>query len=95
MPNATLIQDGATIPVIRRAVRADVAAVLQMIGDLARHHGDAPRANSAGLEQDLFGPAPWVSALVAEQRGSLLGYAILCRIYRAQFGERGIDLARH
>jgi ribosomal protein S18 acetylase RimI-like enzyme len=63
-----------------------------MIGDLARHHGEESRASLAGLEQDLFGPAPWASALVAEQGGSLLGYAILCRIYRAQTGERGIDL---
>ncbi len=48
----------------------------------------------AGLEEDLFGSAPWIYALVAEQYGSLLGYALLCRVYRAQFGERGFDL-RH
>ena len=92
MSNATLIQPGSTTPLIRRALHADAASLLVMIVDLARHHGEEPRASLAALEQDLFGPAPWASALVAEQEGSLLGYAILCRIYRAQSGERGIDL---
>ena len=46
----------------------------------------------AGLERDPFGPVPWVTALVADGGTSLLGYAILCRMYRAQSGERGVDL---
>src|SRR4051794_36965854 len=60
----------------------------------ASSHGTTgtSRASSAGLERDLFGPAPWVTALVAEQGTSLLGYAILCRMYRDHSGERGVDL---
>jgi GNAT superfamily N-acetyltransferase len=46
----------------------------------------------AGLERDLFSLVPWVTALVADGGTSLLGYAILCRMYRAQTGERGVDL---
>jgi GNAT superfamily N-acetyltransferase len=80
------------LALIRRARETDVAAVLEMVGQLARHHGDEPRATLAGLERDLFGPAPWVTALVADGETSLLGYAILCRMYRARSGERGVDL---
>src|SRR3954452_24680434 len=79
-------------PLIRKARETDAAAILAMVGQFARQHGDDPRASLAGLERDLFGPVPWVTALVAEQGTSLLGYAILCRMYRAHFGERGVDL---
>jgi GNAT superfamily N-acetyltransferase len=81
-----------TLALIRRARETDVAAVLEMVGQLARHHGDEPRATLAELERDLFGPVPWVPALVADAGTSLLGYAILCRMYRAHSGERGVDL---
>ena len=92
MPTAASSNGDLPTPLIRKARETDVAAVLAMVGQLARHHGDEPRASSAGLERDLFGPAPWVTALVAEQGTSLLGYAILCRTYRAHSGERGVDL---
>jgi GNAT superfamily N-acetyltransferase len=92
MPTAAPSNGDVSTPLIRKARETDLAAVLEMVGQLARHHGDEPHASLAGLERDLFGPAPWVTALVADRGTSLLGYAILCRMYRAQFGERGVDL---
>jgi GNAT superfamily N-acetyltransferase len=44
------------------------------------------------LERDLFGPVPWITALVAETDDGLIGYAILVPLYRAQEGKRGMDL---
>jgi GNAT superfamily N-acetyltransferase len=92
MPTVASSNGDVPTPSIRKARETDLAAVLEMVGQLARHHGDEPRASLAGLERDLFGPAPWVAALVADGGTSLLGYAILCRTYRAQTGERGVDL---
>ena len=83
---------GAAATLIRKARKADAAALLGMVGRLARHHGDEARATLAGIERDIFGPVPWATALVAERGSALLGYAILCRVYRAQLGQRGVDL---
>lgn len=92
MPSPELLHIGSTAPLIRAAVQADVPTILEMVGELARHNGDEPRASLKGLEGDLFGPAPWACAFVAEQGRTLLGYTILYRLYRAHFGERGIEL---
>jgi GNAT superfamily N-acetyltransferase len=92
MPTVAPSNGDVLTPLIRKARQTDAPAILEMVGQLARHHGDEPRASLAGLERDLFGPIPWVTALVADGGMSLLGYAILCRKYRAQSGERGVDL---
>ncbi len=77
---------------VRPALEADVPALPRMVGDLARHHGDVPRVDAGALARDLFGPDPWATALVAEDAGRVVGYAVLCRLYHAQHGERGLDL---
>ena len=92
MPMVAPSDGDVPVPLIRKARETDVADILEMVGQLARHHGDEPRASLAGLERDLFGPNPWVTALVTDGGTSLLGYAILCRMYRARSGERGVDL---
>jgi GNAT superfamily N-acetyltransferase len=63
-----------------------------MITLLAAHHGDAAASTAEQLERDLFGPVPWITALVAETGEGLIGYAILVPLYRAQEGKRGMDL---
>jgi GNAT superfamily N-acetyltransferase len=35
---------------------------------------------------------PWITALVAEGEDGLIGYAILVPLYKAQEGQRGMDL---
>jgi GNAT superfamily N-acetyltransferase len=77
---------------IRTAKPRDLPELNEMIALLAVHHGDAAASTPEQLERDLFGPVPWISALVAETDEGLIGYAILCPLYRAQEGKRGMDL---
>ena len=77
---------------IRAARRQDLAELNGMIALLAAHHGDAAEMTAEKLERDLFGALPWISALVADGGEGLLGYAILVPLYRAQDGQRGMDL---
>ncbi|OLP62588.1 GNAT family N-acetyltransferase [Xaviernesmea oryzae] len=77
---------------IRAAQPADLAALSEMIGELAAHHGDAASLSPEVLERDLFGPVPWIAAVVAQAEGRLIGYALLVPLYRAQEGRRGMDL---
>ncbi|MBO9097755.1 MULTISPECIES: GNAT family N-acetyltransferase [Rhizobium] len=77
---------------IRAARREDLPDLNAMITLLAAHHGDAAATTPEQLERDLFGPLPWITALVADSAEGLLGYAILVPLYRAQEGQRGMDL---
>lgn len=82
----------APLVTIRSARAGDIPALCAMITELAAHHGDAAPLDAETLERDLFGPVPWITALVAEAGGMLIGYAILVPLYRAQLGVRGMDL---
>jgi GNAT superfamily N-acetyltransferase len=77
---------------IRTAKPRDLPELNEMIALLAAHHGDAAGMTSETLERDLFGPMPWIQALVADAGDDLIGYAILVPLYRAQEGKRGMDL---
>ncbi|MGV8936100.1 MAG: GNAT family N-acetyltransferase [Allorhizobium sp.] len=80
------------VVVIRSARPADLPDLNRMIAALAAHHGDAAEITPEKLERDLFGPLPWITALVADGGAGLIGYAILVPLYRAQEGRRGMDL---
>ncbi|MCJ8507508.1 GNAT family N-acetyltransferase [Rhizobium lemnae] len=77
---------------IRVAKPRDLPELNQMIALLAAHHGDAAAMTPDKLRRDLFGPMPWIQALVADTGEELIGYAILVPLYRAQEGKRGMDL---
>ena len=77
---------------IRPVKRADLPALLDMVQALARHHGDDPTATIDTLARDLLGRDRWAHALVACRGPDLLGYALLCPLMRAQYGQRGMDL---
>lgn len=77
---------------IRAARRNDLPELGEMIAALAAHHNDAAAITPELLERDLFGPVPWITALVADGGEGLIGYAILTPLYRAQEGKRGMDL---
>ncbi|MCW1751334.1 N-acetyltransferase family protein [Rhizobium acaciae] len=81
-----------SVVTIRAAKPRDLPGLNEMIALLAAHHGDAAATTPEQLERDLFGPLPWINALVAETGGELIGYAILVPLYRAQEGKRGMDL---
>lgn len=76
----------------RAASRDDIPTLLAMIGELAAFHGDTPATDAATLERDIFGADRWVEALVGEHDEQTIAYALLCPVYRAQLGQRGIDL---
>lgn len=78
--------------VVREARRDDIADLVRLIGELAAFHGDTPATDAATLERDAFGAERWIEALVAEHDGRIIAYALLCPVYRAQLGQRGIDL---
>ena len=77
---------------IRAPRLADLPQLAMMIKALAAHHGDAAETSPERLERDLFGPHPWISALVAEADDTLIGYAILVPMCRANESRRGMDL---
>ncbi|MGK6315318.1 N-acetyltransferase family protein [Neorhizobium sp. DT-125] len=77
---------------IRGAKPRDLPELNGMIAALAAHHNDPAAITPEKLERDLFGPMPWITALVADTGSELIGYAILVPLYRAQEGTRGMDL---
>jgi GNAT superfamily N-acetyltransferase len=77
---------------IRAARPGDLRPLLDMIALHAECHGDAARVTANDLDRDLFGTSPWITALVAEAGGQLIGYAILVPLYRAMEGRRGMEL---
>ena len=77
---------------IRPAHPEDIPQVLAMIELLAAHHGDTATTKPETLMEDAFGNPPWIRILVAEAADRLTGYAIVCPLYLAQYGQRGVDL---
>ncbi|MDO1581469.1 GNAT family N-acetyltransferase [Rhizobium oryzicola] len=77
---------------IRVAKPRDLPELNEMMSLLAAFHGDASAMTPEKLERDLFGPLPWIQALVADTGDELIGYAILVPLYRAQEAKRGMDL---
>ena len=81
------------IVAIRHAKPRDLPELNTMIAALSAHLGDASAMTPEALERDLFGPMPWIQALVADSgEEGLIGYAILVPLYKAQEGKRGMEL---
>lgn len=77
---------------IRPLAPTDLPRVVRLIEGLARFHGDSARIDPATLQRDALGEAPWLRVLVAEEDGTLVGYAALLPTAQLQFGARGMDL---
>lgn len=77
---------------IRTAKPRDIEGLSALISALAEHHGDVANVDATRLANDLFGERPWITALVAEADGELIGYALLSPLYRANETARGMDL---
>ena len=77
---------------IRAARQGDLQQIHDMITLHAECHGDTAKISAADLDRDLFGTQPWITALVAEAGGRLIGYALLVPLYRAMEGLRGMEL---
>jgi GNAT superfamily N-acetyltransferase len=79
---------------VRVATREDVAAIHRMIlaragYERARHE---VRATAADLESALFGQTPRVFALVAEDEGDVVGFALWFATYSTWLGRHGLWL---
>ena len=79
---------------IRDAVRADVPAIHGLVRDLAEYErlSDAVVSDEARFEQHLFGPNAVASALVAEDAGEIVGFALWFRTFSTFLGRPGIWL---
>lgn len=60
---------------VRRVEQPDLPDLQRMVSALTAHHGDTTRLNLETLSRDVLGDAHWLTALVAEVGGSILGYA--------------------
>ena len=78
--------------VIRAVAEGDIARLAEMIDTLSAHHGATTNVPIETLGRDLLGTQPWAHARVAVMSGTIVGYAIGCPQYFAQFGERGLHL---
>jgi GNAT superfamily N-acetyltransferase len=79
---------------VRVATRADVAAIHRMILALAEYERarHEVRATAADLESALFGQTPRVFALVAEDEGDVVGFALWFATYSTWLGRHGLWL---
>ncbi len=78
--------------VIRRAGATDLERIVQMVTQLAKHHGDTPTVTHDDLVRDVFCSDPWIFIVVAEMDKELIGYAAMCGSVQLQFGARGMDI---
>ena len=79
---------------VRPAVRPDAAFILEMIRELARFEKaeDSVRATVADLERDGWGETPRFEALIAEQSGAPVGFALYFHNYSTWEGRAGLFL---
>jgi GNAT superfamily N-acetyltransferase len=79
---------------IRTAAPADTRAVFALMYELAEFENltHVFAATEDGLRDALFGPRPSIEALVAENEGRLVGYALFFHNYSSFVGKRGLYL---
>ena len=79
---------------IRPATVDDVAAILDLIGELAEYERarDQVKTTPDQLRAALFGPSPAVHALVADLDGDVIGFALYFLNFSTWEGVHGIYL---
>ena len=77
--------------IIRQAVPGDLPEVHQMIGLLARHHGDQPQISLETLHRQVFDLGLGRLWVAAEEEG-LIGYALMLVRPNLVTGGAGHDL---
>ncbi len=79
---------------IRPATRADVPVVLRFVRELAafEREPNAVAATDGLLEEALFGVHPAAEAVIAEQGGAAVGFALFFHNFSTWTGRRGLYL---
>ena len=79
---------------IRPATRADVPTILRFVQELAafEREPDAVEATESMLADALFGPRPAAEAVIAEEAGEALGFALFFHNFSTWKGRRGLYL---
>ncbi|AOW22818.1 GNAT family acetyltransferase [Sphingomonas melonis TY] len=79
---------------IRPATPDDVATILRFVQDLAafEREPDAVEATEAMLGEALFGPQPAAEAVIAEEAGAPVGFALFFHNFSTWKGRRGLYL---
>lgn len=79
---------------VRDAARSDVATLLQFIHELAAYEKLSHEvvADEAGLAENLFGPKAKAYALIAEQAGEAVGFALYFYNFSTFLGKPGLYL---
>ena len=79
---------------IRPAVAADTPAIARLIRALADYErlSHAVALDEGRLRDHLFGPRPFAEALLAEDGGGAVGYALFFPIYSTFLGRPGLYL---
>jgi GNAT superfamily N-acetyltransferase len=87
------MSEASTGLVVRRATRDDADALAELAKGLNVHQGD-PVGNftAAVIRRDGFGSAPCWTALIAEDDGCAVGYAMFHASYDAPHASRGLYL---
>ena len=82
------------MPVIRKATRADVPAILALVKELAAYERepDAVIAGEADLLRDGFGESPAFHVLVAVEDAAVIGFAFYFFSYSTWVGRRCLYL---
>ena len=82
------------MPVIRKATRADVPAVLALVKELAAYERepDAVLASEVDFLRDGFGERPAFHVLVAEEEADVIGFALYFFSYSTWVGRRCLYL---
>ena len=79
---------------IRPATPDDVATILRFVQDLAafEREPDAVEATEAMLSEALFGSQPAAEAVIAEEAGAPVGFALFFHNFSTWKGRRGLYL---
>lgn len=79
---------------IRAAILADVPVILALVRELAafEREPDAVEATEPMLAQALFGERPAAEAVMAEEDGAVVGFALFFHNFSTWTGKRGLYL---
>ncbi|GAA2659521.1 GNAT family N-acetyltransferase [Streptomyces lunalinharesii] len=79
---------------IREATPDDVPVILAMIGELAAYEraAESATATEPQLKEALFGPQPAAFALIAQDAGGPVGFALWFRNFSTWTGTHGVYL---